>query len=156
MDGGNNTYRYALANPIKYIDWNGKITIEEGCCNGDAEDLEGQIQESCKQVANNISDPKLRKCMLDRCKSGHVSCNGKFCLVVQPLGWQSPIFSGNNEITLCLSSHKEIDSINQWGCVAMHEWAHSCGWEHGDGAGVPGDTGELEPSECIRKKWSTF
>jgi hypothetical protein len=28
-----------------------------------------------------------------------------------------------------------------WGCVAIHEWAHKCGWHEGAGGGVPGDGG---------------
>jgi hypothetical protein len=28
-----------------------------------------------------------------------------------------------------------------YGQTAIHEWAHGCGWNHGDGRGVPNDPG---------------
>ncbi|MDG4552466.1 MAG: RHS repeat-associated core domain-containing protein, partial [Candidatus Contendobacter sp.] len=147
---GINTYAYALANPIKYIDANGQFTMAKDCCEGSS-DLRNQVENSCQKVANRISDPKIRNCILKRCTSGHISCDGYICWSTGNLGWTNPFWSGG-EINLCLSYNKHIDGLGQWGCVAIHEWAHSCGWDHRDGAEVPGNSGNIDPYEC-RDKW---
>src|SRR5712691_1242851 len=41
------------------------------------------------------------------------------------------------------------DASNRWdsgylGRLVIHEWAHTCGWDHGDDHGVPGDSGRVE------------
>jgi len=45
------------------------------------------------------------------------------------------------EITLCVYNILEMGYMNDMWMIVMHEFAHSCGWNHGDGKGVPGNYG---------------
>lgn len=45
-----------------------------------------------------------------------------------------------------------ITGLSHWGCILIHEWAHTCGWEHDDAGGVPGTLGKYDPYEC-RAYW---
>lgn len=59
-------------------------------------------------------------------------------------GWNNWItlfgfkFAAEEEIHICI---KNIPDNNLLADVLLHEWAHSCCWQHGDGGGVPIDSG---------------
>jgi hypothetical protein len=46
-----------------------------------------------------------------------------------------------DEIHICLNNIGANDDL--LADVMLHEWAHSCCWDHGDGGGVPGNNGTL-------------
>ena len=41
---------------------------------------------------------------------------------------------------LCVNNIRNFGIVGQ---IAIHEWAHSCGWDHNDGGGVPGTNGYM-------------
>lgn len=50
------------------------------------------------------------------------------------LGWHK-----SSTIHFCVNNFRAVNI----GDLAVHEWAHSCCWDHGDGKGVPGNSGAL-------------
>jgi hypothetical protein len=45
------------------------------------------------------------------------------------------------EIHICINNIGANDDL--LANVMLHEWAHACCWDHGDGQGVPGNNGTL-------------
>lgn len=43
----------------------------------------------------------------------------------------------SKEITLCIENLETHALLNSLSDYILHEFAHSCGWEHGEGKGVP-------------------
>jgi len=87
-----------------------------------------------------VSDPGLRVCIMQHMNNASLGCSGGGC---------DPDVNGYNDdflifrssyIVLCLNKVRNL-SVTDVGRLAIHEWAHSCGWDHGDGKGVPGDSG---------------
>lgn len=56
-------------------------------------------------------------------------------------GWNS---SGSSTANFCLKANKYANSFMGWGCAVIHELAHSCGWDHGGGFGIPDGTRDLD------------
>lgn len=46
-----------------------------------------------------------------------------------------------DEIHICINNIGADDDL--LADVMLHEWAHACCWGHGEGGGVPGDSGKL-------------
>lgn len=57
-----------------------------------------------------------------------------------PRGYYIPEEDPNPVI--CLNS---VEPVGGWGSTAIHEIAHFCGWQHGQGGGVPNDPGPHTP-----------
>ena len=157
LRAGINFYAYVDANPLKFADWLGLYTIDPNCCQHD-ENLKKDLDNACLLVTANIQGHKLRSCIMERCKSAHVSCDGVLCWLMNTkktatFGWNSLTTTAN----LCIEENKHLNNLLGWSCVAIHEWAHSCGWKHLDGKGVPYNSGGLEYNEienCL-SKWNT-
>jgi RHS repeat-associated protein len=73
------------------------------------------------------------------------------------LGWARPTWLGWPEpktAHLCMAtSQSNSNGLYGWGCVAIHEWAHTCGWDHGEGKGIPDETTGDFISTC-RNFWN--
>jgi len=105
--------------------------------------------EQCLGVSWSITDDCLRKCVQAQCKGATVKCgdaytelkcipkgNGRVGGFVPPRGQTCSIpWDEVNWCDLPLSSHCRARAM-------VHELAHTCGWHHKDGHGVPGDHGE--------------
>ncbi len=143
-----NVYAYSRQNPLNRTDPLGLFTIDSKSCNGclgwkngyDFNDLRNAIQNACDGLKFTITSPVLRACVDRSCKDGTIKCD-RNC----PPTWggYSPVGSlkkPNRTVTLC---------PNAWGSFTpdypaagiIHEWAHGCGWQHGDMGGVPFDPG---------------
>jgi hypothetical protein len=114
--------------------------------------------EACSETAMTIHDELLRMCVLRQCKQIHVVCSDesrkdceeakqeaeatvlaitKFSATELQLSYNGRLFRfySKKEIEWC-----EVPATAE--CVAqavIHELAHSCGWDHREGLGVPGD-----------------
>ena len=150
LRGGLNTYGYVRQTPLTRLDPFGLFSIGKSCC-GQNTTLTQQVSNACKVVTTNIRDPKLRACLLRQCEQGEISCDGFVCRNTDWVGW-STIFSG--AINLCIKTNYWVGVAGDWGCVAIHEWAHKCGWHHdaGGGGGVPGSEGPYNYDSC--RSWS--
>jgi len=147
LRGGVGTYGYVLDNPLKYADPLGLFTVDESCnyCQfgeNQADFVRRQAEIDCRMVAITITDFRLAQCITERChNSGIIKCDGEYC---QP-GWSgyhttrtvNGVVQDNPEIVYCLKDRNPV-AYSYFG-VATHEFAHSCGWDHGMGRGVPSD-----------------
>ena len=153
LKGGLNTYGYVRGSPLNLVDRRGLFSVGKGCCNGGGgpNDVGQQVANACKMVANNVTNQVLSLCIMARCEKASVSCDGLWCNYspLNPVGWNNP--SGGGGITLCVKANDYVGINRHWGCVAIHEWAETCGWAHGDGGGIPGNSGSYSYSEC--KAW---
>ena len=93
--------------------------------------------KACKDLCNKVTDPKLRKCIKSRCdsKNAIITCKDtakcRSSLTTLAYYWRRESAEGFNYCP----NHPKLSSL--YGPAAIHEWAHSCGWEHRDGKGVP-------------------
>ena len=107
--------------------------------------------DECQAVARKILDECLRDCVTIQCTGAKIRCDeivsercrkrkqegaavGGF---VEPKGQNC--HQPSTEINWC-----ELPQSRDCRAKAMvHELAHSCGWQHGDGKGVPGNNGVM-------------
>jgi|WetSurSiteA1Bulk_404760.scaffolds.fasta_scaffold01010_5 hypothetical protein len=101
------------------------------------------IKEACDAVDTFITDSSLCSCIHDRCANSTVICED--CSDSTILGYNNKWwFFGwhkDDEIHLCINNIIANADLSGLGEIAVHEWAHSCCWDEGDGKGVPGDSG---------------
>ena len=152
-------------NPITFSDPKGlKFKVDNSCCDpkhpNQKEEIERDVERACAQVPLQITDLKLRKCILDRCANATVECRSKNSIGcwgnTEGYNWG---FFGGTSAYICMK-----ENVRYWGyygCMAIHEWAETCGWEFGQGCGVPGVAekgrpGEhvLDPLDC-KKNWNS-
>jgi hypothetical protein len=110
---------------------------------------EPRIQPRERLLDDLITDESLRKCINKRCKKGKVVCVDE-CDKDDVLGYAyyetiGGISTGLNKGYLCMKNIAKHGMTHKYGEIAIHEWAHTCGWDEGDGKGVPGDTGGISP-----------
>jgi hypothetical protein len=152
LKAGTNTYAYVRARPLVRVDRKGLFEFEPTCfdCKNDLEAWRRQIDNSCKRVTANISDPELRECITKRCESGKIRCGGPDCSAPSTKGYNLGIGKEwrDEKIYLCPNNFLNFKWDTTVGCAAIHEWAHSCKWDHYEGLGVPGNSGTLEGTEC--------
>ena len=141
LKGGPNTYVYALNRPTALIDPTGLFTVD-GDCRNCGEDITKQAQQWCDALSTVITDPKLRKCLKKRCKTAKIKCQTS--CEPDELGYNRS-FLGIHSRTANICINRFPAGSQAYGAVVIHEWAHSCGWNHGQGAGVPGDDGTQNP-----------
>ena len=147
-------FGYAFQNPLRLVDRLGLFAIDPTCdgtmCIPGAAGIPrlDQMRElkslSCAQLASQITDTYVRSCTETKCNNGKLSCEDP-----HPQGC-SPKKDGVT-MAYCLKSRpgKVFICPNNWapfaggfvGDVIIHEFAHSCGWRHGDDQGVPFDPG---------------
>ena len=143
---GPNIYVFAGANPIKNKDISGLFTIK-GNCQGRSSTIKEIATATCKNIDNIITDANLARCIKNRCRNGMIRCDP--CCPAGTAGYNIwvPRISQNNgrhiywrsqTANICINNHRGDGRIAQ---VIIHEWAHSCGWQHGEGMGVPLDPG---------------
>lgn len=156
-DEGPNLYSYVSNNPIMSVDPLGRFKIDKTCTdhpcitiggpgsgdpnnqNGHQVNVQQLIQqagdEACSNL-NGITDPKLRSCLQKRCKSGKIKCSDNCPQQPKPQAGNAP-YSGKT-ITLCLDpiGTPPWTTPQYFGGSIIHEFAHTCGWHHGQGGGV--------------------
>jgi len=139
--GGSHPFTYSDNNSINKLDPKGLFTIT-GNCGGNKAAIRAAVESACNTLETTITDPKLRKCIKKRCDAENIKCHP--CV-----NQNDPDTMGYNNCFLGICSYTihiyatHPNAQNKFGKIAIHEWAHSCGWDHGDGQGVPGDSGGL-------------
>lgn len=109
--------------------------------------LVSSVSQACRQLPNQITDVPLRRCIGDSCDSGTVFCrqncpSGQLGGTTDTVGAAIlNVFGGAiRTAKLCVNNWPDLQRAGA-GAVAIHEWAHGCGWLHGEGQGVPGRDG---------------
>jgi len=148
---GPNFYNYSDSNPLRLLDHLGLFSMENpNCdeCDDEAENrLRDAIQQECNRLSATIKNRRLKKCIQHRCNSSGVvrifcNCRGQD----REYGRYGCAFGGT--IILCFKWRDQKNGSDRLAEAAIHEWAHSCNWIHGDGMGVPNDPG---PDEFNRR-----
>lgn len=130
-------YGYAQNNPIVFMDANGLISVS-GCCGDKESGIRTGASNACSSVSSTITDAKLKACMEKRCREAKINC--ETCKDNRDLGsntwylWTIP----SKTISVCTNNPHLLNKLEN---VLLHEWAHSCGWDHYQGGGVPGQNG---------------
>ena len=133
-------YGYVTGNPLSAADPYGLFKVDPSCeeCGWDA-DVQREADAACAAIATTITDPKLRKCIQKRCKKAKIVCD-EGC---EPgdIG-ENTYFAGiySSTARICVNNIKSPAIV---GDLVIHEWAHSCRWDHFDGMGVPGNNGYM-------------
>jgi RHS repeat-associated protein len=156
LKGGFNTFGYVSARPIQRVDKRGLFEFNPTCfdCRNDLESWRREIGNACKRAVSHIKDAAMLACVLKHCEDGKIGCDGPHCKDSRKrAGYQ---LQPDPTIQLCSSNFRNFTGNNQGllGCVAIHEWGHSCGVDadhQARGLGLPGEDGEIDPVECV--KW---
>lgn len=124
--------------------------------------------EECQEAAKVISNEALRECVKEQCGAISLVCDEetrKVCKESKAKGQDVLAYVIRLESTSLSSRVKEAhwcEEPTSFKCmlkVVVHELAHSCGWRHEDGGGVPGNpvTGVIPECECtvLRSGWVT-
>jgi hypothetical protein len=137
MVDGPNMYEYGGDSPVSNTDPLGSLAIS-GNCHGKEGQISEEIEASCDKIDTTITDRKLAKCIKKRCKRPKVKC--KDCCDPTECGHNNWWFGiiPSRKIVICANT-----VTKNFGTVAIHEWAHSCGWDEGEGKGVPGNDGRI-------------
>lgn len=112
----------------------------KGNCRGRTDAIRSAVTTRCANLGG-VTDSTLRTCIQRRCEKATIQC--KDCKDRNLLGYNNWYwFFGwrkSSTIHFCVNNFRAV-SI---GDLAVHEWAHSCCWRHGDGKGIPGNNGTL-------------
>lgn len=120
--------------------------------------------EECQQAASVISNEGLRTCVIEQCRDISLVCDEetrKRCKEESKTSGEDLLAYVIRPQTTSTSSRvKEAHWCEEpasFQCilkVVVHELAHSCGWRHGEGGGVPGSgkTGKIPECECTPLK----
>lgn len=117
------------------------LTIED--CGGQSAAIRTAAQAACANLGT-ITDNDLRNCIQEQCNDGTIECEnncrtGKLGYAYRfTFFWLFTIYKFKT-IHLCLNNIRRA-SISD---IILHEWAHTCCWDHGDGNGVPGNNGTI-------------
>ncbi len=150
-------YNYALERPTKFVDRLGLFALDGSCNNMECisqhgyanllQQLKLEIQISCQTLESTVyGDAALLKCLRSKCASGRIYCHitdkrdpSNLCNGSnEPGAWGPP----GGEAHLCPGNWTYGVPPGYLGDVVLHEWAHNCGWGHGEGKGIPCNSGE--------------
>ena len=115
----------------------------EGNCGDHTQRIVDGVRWAYWQLRNGniVTDPGLRVCIMQHMNNASIGCGGGGC-DADTNGYNDDyFFFRSSHIVMCMERVSKL-STTDIGLLAIHEWAHSCGWAHGDGKGVPGDSGK--------------
>ena len=168
LGGDPHFYVYGFGNPISLLDPLGLYSIDSSCkCpavdpSGEpgsglpADRLSVEVDTICSRLRQQITDPKLRRCIKKSCDRGKISCqqlcgldsSGSPMAGVNDRVFIGPLQLKNRNANLCLDNIPFDARPGAFGDLVIHKWAHGCRWNHTsptnpDGKGVPGPNGVL-------------
>ncbi len=115
----------------------------EGGSAADQTAVTNAIRNMRNRLQPQITNPELQQCIRKQAQSDNtIHIDGDEChtymLGYHELWKVGPFTVKSDDIHICVNNHNtrglppaELEN------TLMHEWAHSCCWEHGDGKGVP-------------------
>ena len=114
----------------------------EGNCGDQTQRIVDGVRWAYWQLrdGNIVTDPGLRVCIMQHMNNASLGCGGGGCDATVNGYNDDYLFFRSSHIVMCMGKVRNL-STTDIGRLAIHEWAHSCGWDHGDGKGVPGDSG---------------
>ena len=134
-------YAYARNNPLRYTDPTGLFSNDPSC-------KWLPVENEALDIAKKISDPCLSACVVKSVKEIHLKCGED---VDQKCKQLSAQYKGNTSAYTYAGSCSDPERKTHWcsrevspHCASetlVHETAHAGGWHHGDGKGVPNDSG---------------
>jgi RHS repeat-associated protein len=156
MVDGPNRFTYSTNRPATMADPTGLFVTDPSCdrCipagNGPGDgrsparyEIFDATEKACRgSTVSGIKPARLRACVRQLCVSGKVTClfDDKRCdRNSEAGGFARPnIFeSWKGEAFLCIKNWPSQTSGVNIGRAVIHEWAHTCGWDHEDGGDVP-------------------
>jgi RHS repeat-associated protein len=181
LRGGFSTFTYAGNSPKARTDPRGLYSFDKSCDScalgtDFANRLSAAADIACSTVlslSSSISDFQLSSCMARRCLDDQfkIACDGRDCYDFENLsirsrqGYYGPKYGLDStvnewrlefpsEIVLCTYTRESNLFYDQgvWATTIIHETAHSCGWEHGMGMGVPMDPPGFNLESIANKK----
>jgi hypothetical protein len=154
-DEGPNLYVYVNNRPVTSTDPYGLYTIDKSCKNKcqlmggggpnnpnqppTLENLELVIRQQADAACANlaiITDLKLRSCIQKSCQQGKIKCKDKCPADAGARAREKFLFIPSRTANLCLNNWPDYTPLSYVGESVIHEWAHGCGWDHGQGKGV--------------------
>ena len=150
LEGGIVSYAYSRSRSLTIWDPLGLFTVDASCdyCEFGVNNkprVTRELESDCSALIFAVTNLALACCLIDRCKKdGVVKCNGEGCKDQAGGAYNTPTrvdgrCTNNPEIVYCLKGINPIAvDITRDG---FHEFAHSCGWRHGMGMGIPKDPG---------------
>ena len=166
MIDGPNVYAYVRGDPLGFSDPTGLFTIEGDCtlCPGGTP-MKGFIRSAIEVMCGNdylkrVEDTALRQCIAKRCESGTIKCTtGGECADNTPdvggrdetetAGWchgapgvgdldyDDRWCRSDSPAYICMNVTQYLRGPRHWKETVLHEWAHTCGWAHSHGGGIP-------------------
>jgi RHS repeat-associated protein len=144
LRGGRNTYIYVRNKPLAKIDPRGLFTMDPACKNCKySNDIESDGNRWCDTVQNIVTSPSLAACIKKKCASAKIICSdpGGWCAQPSRMAYA---WEGGADIYLCPGNWSTGLGA---GAMIVHEFAHTCYWDHGFGLGVPGNSGGIDPND---------
>ena len=116
------------------------ITVND--CGGNTARVQAAARAACANLAV-ITDATLRACIQLRCNNGTIECEDDCDDGVLGYVYQIRIFGFTffkfKTVHLCINNIVRASIAD----IILHEFAHTCCWEHFDGQGVPGNNGTI-------------
>lgn len=134
FNGGNNVYAYVENQPTMLTDPMGLFTVDPSCkCMLGDKPYDQLVRETALWCATlwQITDAGLRKCLDRRCDDGTIECEDDCPIDLYGYNRSRMPFDRKTAHVCVGQPWRELAN------TVIHEWAHSCGWDHGDGKGVP-------------------
>ncbi|MCA2980975.1 MAG: hypothetical protein INH37_22115 [Myxococcaceae bacterium] len=159
-----NPYRYALSLPTRHVDPLGLYTID-GNCGSTLPSLgrdKAAIESKARAEAQKIDEPSqaecnrkprsLRQCVLTTLDTIKVRCNktsASNCAArrTDPIATTQVGMTDepSEAIDWCKLGQGDLDCLAK---LLVHETAHACGWDHGEGKNVPFNDGK---ANCFKR-----
>jgi hypothetical protein len=105
----------------------------------DQTQIQGEVRKVLSRLTTTITDADLQSGIRKKATGENVVFIGGGDCHTHVLAYHEqwtfgPFTIKSDDIHICLRNHRGAAKIDD---TLIHEWAHTCGWEHGDGKGVP-------------------
>jgi len=139
-------FGYSQNNPVSLSDATGLYDADWSCSNLPGEDeLYRELQRTVSLVAKDYYE-----CIMRQIDKAHIECSLNTAITCALSNTEASSTGAYTTLGTCSNPVKDVHWCDLKGrsksCQAkgiIHELAHTCGWDHHYGGGIPGDSGEL-------------